>query len=163
MMKTKSKLFHLAMSLLLLLGMIVPVSTSTVNAVGVTVPSDSDIATSYGANTYISSALKPANPDTIYGAKIFQNAGVTPQLKTTYTPADTRKDSWQGGNLNINWTDHLHLLNNSTADALTSSGTTPAALPKIVTLGPAFVAIVNLPREVTANQVLLGLIGTMPI
>ena len=96
--------------------------------------------------------LQPLRPDNQYnllgahytGAGVYQASGTTPTLTAKYTSASP-SDPWRGGTFNINWSDRVRL------------GVGSGQLVTSPVYGFAFVAHVNLPQEVTADQVLAGM------
>lgn len=96
--------------------------------------------------------LQPLRPDNQYnflgahytGAGVYQASGTTPTLTAKYTSASS-SDPWRGGTFNINWSDRVRL------------GVGSGQLVTSPIYGFAFVAHVNLPQEVTADQVLAGM------
>lgn len=105
-------------------------------------------------NDFKSSAAvtQPLKPDTTYnvlgvhytGAGVYQASGTKPVLTTKYTSASPT-DPWRGGTFNINWSDKVRL------------GVGNGQLVTSPTYGFAFVAHVNLPESVTADQVLAAM------
>lgn len=89
-------------------------------------------------------------PEYVYGLANYTGAGVVqdsqaqPQLKATYQ-SGSATDPWLGGKLNIDWTDYLDLRMGG------------GQLVTAATFGFGFVAHVNLPSRINADDVLAAM------
>ncbi|MDT2612090.1 WxL domain-containing protein [Enterococcus dongliensis] len=94
--------------------------------------------------TYTTGIFNP-QPATV-GGKIQQLTGAAqmPQLKVTYKN-DGSNDPWKGGTIDFHWESHIKL---------TSSILNPIDLADMMGQGFVFVAIINLPKQVTSAEVL---------
>ncbi|MDT2673710.1 WxL domain-containing protein [Enterococcus dongliensis] len=109
-----------------------------VDAVGATPP-----VIAYDPDTYEN--ITPARDNgSIKGGKIEQLTGANqlPKLNVTYKN-DGSNDPWKGGTIDFHWESHVKLTSNPVFDAL-----------DITAQGFAFVAIINLPKQVTSAEVL---------
>ncbi|MDT2595669.1 WxL domain-containing protein [Enterococcus dongliensis] len=114
--------------------------TKQVDAVGATPP-----VIAYDPDTYEN--ITPARDNgSIKGGKIEQLTGTNelPKLTVTYKN-DGSNDPWKGGTIDFHWESHIKL---------TSNLLNPIDLADMMGQGFVFVAIINLPKQVTSAEVL---------
>ncbi|GKQ43299.1 hypothetical protein RD055328_12220 [Companilactobacillus sp. RD055328] len=108
----------------------------------------------YNVNTgkSIKSVKESADPNKPIPVHQYGNAADNSKLETTYTPADSKTDPWSEGTLHFKYTNAI----NAVADFDAENGGGGAALYGQINHGLGFGAVINLPKNITYDQIISG-------